>query len=152
MKCRSSWHGSIWYTACGCIRGRSVGCIAAKSFLWLFYDLFPVFFILRLGLTLYCGPSLWHLQLSTCGLILWLNFAAWTSGFKKHLGAEPLFPPCDILPEAMKKSRATTAYFSSPDSQAAPVHRWLEMAGYRRLWLKFQLLQELSFLCAISYK
>lgn len=32
------------------------------------------------------------------------------------------------------------------------VCRWLEVAGHRQWWLKFQLLQELSFLCAISYE
>lgn len=52
----------------------------------------------------------------------------------------------------MKKSRAAADDFFSPNSQAACVCRWLEMVGYRQGELKFQLLPELSLLCAISYE
>lgn len=118
-----------------------------------FGDLFPVSGTFQLGLTLHSGPSLRHVQLTTHGLILTHGLMA-SKTKNSHLRRLcPLFPPWDIPPEAMKKSRTAAALFSSPDSQAdASVHGWLEMAGYRQLGLKFQFLPELSFLCTISYK
>lgn len=161
-KCKKHLKPCWWNTDQHYMAAHDTQCVAALGAgAWAallqraFYDLFPVFCIFWLGLTVCCGPSLRHLQFSAHGLILPHEryFAMWTNGFQKKIwGPCPLFPPWDILPEAMKKPRATAAYFFSSDSQAASVHRWLEMAGYRQLWLKFQLLQELSFLCAISYE
>lgn len=126
MEHRSALHGSTWCTECCWKLAAAWAAVLHRDF----GDLFPVSGTSQLGLTLHCGPSLWHLQFNTHGLILTHGLMASKTKTSQLRGLCTLFPPWNILPEAMKKCRTAAAYFPSPDSHAVAVHRWLEMAGY----------------------